>query len=107
MDDKLLFKLALAFSLIGLVGLYFVSDFSDDPIYDFEDGDYVILNGKVKNLDIRDVLLFDLITDDEIFKVKATKGNVDVKNGMNVEVEGEIVKTGSMLILEAKIIRIL
>lgn len=107
MEDKLLFRLALVCSVIGLIGLYFISDFTSNVVYDFEEGDYLTVKGKVKNSVIGDLVVFELITENEIFKVKAMPGEIKIEDGMKVSVEGELIKNGRLLIIEARIIRIL
>ena len=86
MEDKILFKLALVFALVGLVCLFFISNVNESKVYDLEEGDSVKLKGVVTNVIITDFLRFDLEVDEGTFKVVASSGNL--VNGDKVLIEG-------------------
>ena len=89
MNDKLLFRLAFCFSLIGLVVLVFISEINSNVVYDLEDGDFVKIKGKVENLkDVPEGSMFNLVSGND--KLKVISSNLELRNGMRVYVEGEI-----------------
>jgi len=88
MNDKLLFKLALGFSILGLIALFFISGINSNAVYDLEEGDLVKVKGKVENLKIvSEGISFDLVSGNE--KLKVISSSLELRNGMKIYVEGE------------------
>jgi hypothetical protein len=89
MNDKLLFRLALCFSILGLIALFFISEINSNVVYDLEEGDLVKVKGKVENLkEVPDGIMFDLVNGNE--KLKVISSSLELRNGMKVYVEGEV-----------------
>ena|SRR3989344_3865516 len=88
MNDKLLFRLALCFSIFGLIALFFISEINSNVVYDLEEGDLVKVKGKVENLkEVPQGISFDLLNGNE--KLKVISSSLELRNGMKVYVEGE------------------
>lgn len=93
MDDKFLLKIALVVSVLGIIGLFLVTEIIEIPlqkIEELEEGDYVKIVGEIISINQKDTMTF--------FQIKDETGKIDVvyfdlvelEEGIELEVEGQV-----------------
>jgi DNA/RNA endonuclease YhcR with UshA esterase domain len=99
MKEKTLFKIALVCSFLGLIGLYFISDnisvdrINISEIEKEELGKEIKIIGKIERVTNGDKVIFLEISE---IKTESTsiilfkEGNIGLREGSYVEIEGEI-----------------
>jgi len=100
MDDSTLLKLALSFSVIGIIALYFFSEvieLEELPIENIDMnmiGDEIKIKGIVSNVrDFEKILIIDIkdMKTNNIIPVLLFKdGNIEIKSNSEVSVIGEV-----------------
>ena len=105
MDDKVLFKIALFVSLVGLVLLLYISDVDEvAPVSDVSEvgeDDVVKLNGEVLSVrSVEGLTIINLDVEGDVIKVVAS-GDVNLSVGDVISVEGKMIIYNGELELEA------
>ena len=101
MEEKSLFKIALACSLVGVTTLFFVSEFIEvDDKYieeiriDYLDKDVKIMGTVKKVVDNGNVVMMNIVQPQElkvvVFKDENKDENIDLKAGNYIEVLGKV-----------------
>ena len=97
MDDKLLLKIALITSIMGIVILYFISSTANIPetkiskINELEESQTVKVTGKIKSISKTEKVTFIELTQEETVKIIVFNDrNLSLEKDENIEITGRI-----------------
>ena len=98
--DNTLLKIAFITGLVGLIALYFATEYSDD----FSEGrlfseDLVIIKGILKDIrHAKGSIILDIQENKDIKAILSNAHNINLSTGKEVEIIGK--KDGSLIIVE-------
>ena len=109
MDNKTLFKISLACSLMGILLIVYISDKIEAPLFNIEEltkekiDQEIRIKGEIKNFnDLPSLVLMEVEDKTGTITVMFFKEkNVTIKKGQKIEVDGKLVEYEDKLEIEA------